>query len=70
MQKLFFWTQAVENVPKIIAHIPAFVSTVEMIVSRCLKTLQCLREAFSDTDSPSMCGKWRLERSGGKQPLA
>ena len=38
MQKLFFWTQAVENVPKIIAHIPAFVSTVEMIVSRCLKT--------------------------------
>ena len=46
MQKLFFWTQAVENVPKIIAHIPAFISTVETIVFRCLKTLQCLRAAF------------------------
>lgn len=35
MQKhfLLFLTLAVENVPKIIAHIPALVSTVEMIAS-------------------------------------
>lgn len=38
MQKLFFLTQAVENVPKIIAHILASVSAVEMMASRWLKT--------------------------------